>query len=148
MNGAFASEDRLKLTSVSLNSTMDLLKSVRKLRHHTRNTKGKYGASTLADADRIFAFIKDRLPAVISEIPPEVEYDRSFWYDEGENEGTYMEEPSHRAEVGYDDIYTWFLRNQVFLTTVKEKLVVTEDPEDSDEEEREDSDSDSSEDDE
>jgi len=122
MNGHYPSKERLRMTALGLNQSLDLIRSLRKLRESHVDNEGKLFPGTLHDAELLYLWIAEKIQPGIEENPPIQEWDKHFWQDEGQNTSNYNKEVSLVCEDGSDDIYTWFLRNQKFLSEVHEKI--------------------------
>ena len=123
MNGHQPTEERVGMTAMGLNQTMDLLKSVRNLRiKHSKHEPEQF-PSTFRDFSILLQWLKNKLEEGLVENWVPEDWDKQFFYEEGENKSKYVDEISHVCEVGMDDTFDWFTRNQEWLT--KERVKIT-----------------------
>jgi len=85
--------------------------------------------ATSADVKKIANYIRQKVGHVFGKKPPTLDYYRDFWYDLDLHQGKYQQTPSHRSEVGGDQVIKWFTNNQRFLTEIRDKVVQTADDE-------------------
>ena len=85
---------------------------------------GVLSDSIITSAKEILTYIKSKVTYTLGENPVATAYDQDFWYDLDLSNETYPHEPSHRCEVGFDEIMKWYQRNRKFLKepTTKKKL--------------------------
>lgn len=121
MNTAQTTDKKLSMTSGALSHIHSIKTSARNFCKSKKHTGEGYSDAMKRDSHNLFKFIMKKVSKYMGETPETVEYYRDFWYTEGTNQGTYMETPSHRSECGADNIYQWFERNQVYLSSVREK---------------------------
>ena len=112
MNGHQPTEERVGMTAMGLNHTMDLLKSVWNLRMKHSKHEAEQLFSTFCDSTIILLWLKDKVEEGLVEDWVPKDWDKNFFYTDGENKSKYVEEISHVCEVGMDDTFEWFTRNQ------------------------------------
>ena len=122
MNSAQTTDIKMSITTAALTHIHAVKTSARSFCKSNKQVGEGYNPATLRDSHKIYLYIKKKTGAFLAENAPEVEYDRDFWYKEGTNQGSRVDEPSHIAECGSDQIYDWFEWNQQFLSSVKEKV--------------------------
>lgn len=146
MNFVFPSEDRVALTAKSLNFTLPMEESVRKLVKHREERQRNFVRGTKEDSQALLAHINQRLGRVTLASRRRTDFDRDYWYIDGFNESGRLWECSHFGEVGFDKVALWFVRNQKFLIRTEGKVTELDlyaDSDDDSAEEREQEDPDS-----
>lgn len=122
MNTAQTSDKKMQQNTGALTHIHDIKSSARNFTKSKKTQSEGYSKSFLTDSELIFKFIMKKVGGSLRVGAPKADYDCEFWYTEGEHQGNYTEEASHRVECGSDSIVDWFMRNQVFLTSVREKV--------------------------
>ena len=51
-----------------------------------------------------------------------MDFDRNFWWDEGANPSKCIENVSSVCKKSYQQVFSWYLRNQDFIVKIKEKI--------------------------
>ena len=102
------SDVKMSTTTAALTRIHTVKTSARNFCKSKKQVGEGYSPATLSDSHKIYLYIKKKTGIFLAENAPEAEYDRDFWYNEGTNKGNRTDEPSHIAECGSDDIYTWF----------------------------------------
>lgn len=122
MNGKYPSTDRILLTANSLNTTLPLCKSMRKLVKQFDFKHSKRVEGTLHDVDLLYNFLVEKLGQPRSAMSKTVNFDANFWYHQGINEKN-DQECSQKLEDAWVEVSQWVRRYSKFFIESDENFV-------------------------
>ena len=122
MNGQYPSTDRILLTANSLNTTLPLCKSMRKMVKDFEFKHSNRVQGTAQDVDLLYKFLVEKLGEPSSAMSKTVKFDANFWYHNESNEK--IGDP---CSVGLEDAWVevsqWVRRNSKFFIESDENFV-------------------------